>query len=774
MSPAAYRPGKDGQAFMKQAIRVSVLRQGTLKLQQKLRQQLPLLQLWGGYMLRLAAATLAGAAVLPGQLAPFGLALCIAAPAQTMVFACAGCALGSFLVLPAALAVRQAAAVFTILALRMLLGRRAYPWAGLAGVVVCSLISQAASTLGAAQAGMTSWLVQGCLVLALAVFYREVRLQTLLARTPREQLVLLAVWTSVACCAAGWQLLALPWLIPLLQLVTLTLGSLDRQERLPLFWAGGVLACLAVQGNCAALMVGVAAAWGASRLGVQRKKAAGLFFVLGFLMLFTAQDLPEVLRLGAVNGITALVFFLLPEKLFFRLEDFFARGEAQSRRSPAQALNALASGLEAVGNGVEVVGRTAGTAGEDPNAPVETVCRQVCSACTQKARCWGSEYDTTQDSMRSFLQQWRESCTAEFPSYFVCTRLSTVRSALLKAENLRVLRRAGQAENGVLRRAVSDQYRAVADGLYRLAQNWQPETPQPQLESKVAALLNALQMPVRRLEAVRKPDGAIEVRLALRPVRLGPGGLEGLTTEISRLCTVPMIALPVQEHDGLQEMRFVCRPAYTAQVGIASRALQGGVCGDVVEALQQGTMQHVLLCDGMGTGRTAAMDAKMAALFTARLLRAGLDGDVAARMVNAALLTRETGDRGSTMDVLTFQGMDGTASLYKAGGCASYLRSSGGIKKIVAGGLPLGSAETVRDEKSDLVFAAGDWLVLATDGALAFGDLAIVNTLRGLKDCDAQQAAALLLAACLEGHTPEDDCTVAVVRILKAAGESPT
>ena len=190
----------------------------------------------------------------------------------------------------------------------------------------------------------------------------------------------------------------------------------------------------------------------------------------------------------------------------------------------------------------------------------------------------------------------------------------------------RVLRAAGQVENGVLRRAVGDQYRAVADGLYRMAQSWQPQTALPQLESRVCALLNALQLQVRQLSAVRLADGSPQVELVLRPVRLGDDGLEELTREIGRCCGQPMIGLCTQtqaEGAAVQTLRFLPRPVCTARVGVASRALSGGVCGDVVEQLPQDTGLCVLLCDGMGTGPAAAMDAKMTARFTARLLRAG-------------------------------------------------------------------------------------------------------------------------------------------------------
>lgn len=45
----------------------------------------------------------------------------------------------------------------------------------------------------------------------------------------------------------------------------------------------------------------------------------------------------------------------------------------------------------------------------------------------------------------------------------------------------------------------------------------------------------------------------------------------------------------------------------------------------------------MILCDGMGTGRPAAVDGSLAAELTARLLKAGFTAELAARLVNVAL-----------------------------------------------------------------------------------------------------------------------------------------
>lgn len=733
--------------------------------------------LWGGGTLVTAFA--AGATVLPGQVAPFGLAMVIAVPQQGVLVSTAGCVLGSFVALPPPLALRQAAGALVTCALRLLLGRGGSLLAGAAGVAACSLLSQAVFSLGSPQAGPAGWVVQGLLVLGLGMLYRSLRRDTFLGDTPRRQLVLLAVWTSVAAALACCGLLGLPWLQVAAGLLTLVLTLLDQEDRLPLAWVGAALACLAAKQSAAALLPVLCAGWCAGHFAATGSRAgtAGAYFACGLLVVFVAPDLAAVLRLVGANAVCALLFWALPQRLFHTLEAAIAAGEARRARTPAQTLTALAGGLEAVAGALEAVGRVSAPVRQDPDAPLETACAQVCGACTQKAACWGAHYGETMDLLRQFLGRWRSDCTAEFPPYFHCVRPAALRTALLRAENLRVLRAAGQLENGVLRRAVSDQYRALAQGLDGLARGWQPAAAQPQLENRLLALCATLQLPARRVCAERLPDGAPKVRLTLHGTRLGSGGLEGLAEEVGRCCGRPMVASRLQSEETRDlELCFLPRPAYMARIGVASRALAGGVCGDVAEQLEQDGVQYLLLCDGMGTGRTAALDAKMAALFTARLLRAGFDCQVAARLANAALLTRAPGDRGSTLDALRFFGLTGEASLYKAGACASFVCSGGKVRRLggeTGGpglGLPLGSAETLRDATLTLTLRPGDWLVMATDGALAAGSARLERALAALgaagPETDPEQAAQQLLTACLAGAPPQDDCTVVAVQIL--------
>lgn len=77
----------------------------------------------------------------------------------------------------------------------------------------------------------------------------------------------------------------------------------------------------------------------------------------------------------------------------------------------------------------------------------------------------------------------------------------------------------------------------------------------------------------------------------------------------------------------------------------------------------------MLLCDGMGTGKPAAVDGQMAAKLTAQLLQAGFAAESAARLVNVALGLKNAGqESGATLDLLTLDLYTGGPDCSKRGG----------------------------------------------------------------------------------------------------------
>ena len=127
------------------------------------------------------------------------------------------------------------------------------------------------------------------------------------------------------------------------------------------------------------------------------------------------------------------------------------------------------------------------------------------------------------------------------------------------------------------------------------------------------------------------------------------------------------------------------------------------------------------LCDGMGTGRPAAVDGNLAAELTARLLKAGFTAELAARLVNVALALKSDEESGATLDLISVDLYTGTARLFKAGAAPGFLVHGGRARAVGDVSLPMGILGGVNGQSRMVHLAAGDYAVLVSDGLLVDG-----------------------------------------------------
>ena len=151
--------------------------------------------------------------------------------------------------------------------------------------------------------------------------------------------------------------------------------------------------------------------------------------------------------------------------------------------------------------------------------------------------------------------------------------------------------------------------------------------------------------------------------------------------------------LPITEvlPSGEVRVRLYERPPLKALVSASQYTGSEGTCsGDAYQSFYDGTGNFiVVLSDGMGTGKRAALDGTMSAGLAAKLMAAGFEADSTLKIVNSAMLLKiEDGvhfhPRHRKINLYT-----GETTVFKAG-AASYARRKGKTIKIEKSSLPLG------------------------------------------------------------------------------------
>ena len=125
-------------------------------------------------------------------------------------------------------------------------------------------------------------------------------------------------------------------------------------------------------------------------------------------------------------------------------------------------------------------------------------------------------------------------------------------------------------------------------------------------------------------------------------------------------------------------------------------------------------------------------------------------------------------ESGATIDLLTVDLYTGRAGLFKAGAAASFLVRGGVAQVLEAPSLPIGVTEGVVGRSTAFGLAAGDMVVLVSDGALCDGCDWVADQLQlsaRLGQTPAQTANAVADSAQRRAGNKQDDITVAVLQL---------
>ena len=734
--------------------------------------------LWQGA----AAATglVMGAGQVYGGAAPFGLAFTMVCPPLYLFAAAGGVLISSLAFQPAVLGVKVIAALTATVAVRRLLQdkpntKNAGIWAGCLALALVQAavlffaggyvdLSQAAAT------GTTALLAAGSAWLMRRFPYRE----------PRG----LCLWLAIA--AACLQRCARGPLAPGLAVAATAglcaafAGTLEETAVVSITLAAAITA--ASPNLCyAALAVALGSLAAACLYPGERLRCAGVFAAGCVLGALAAPDAAGVLPLF-VAGAVGLGAALAVPGAWLRVvfPPPAPPVQTQGLSGAARRLAGVADTLSDIADTVNAVcTRQMPPKGENFDFVVEHIARTTCQTCTRRSRCWVRGYATAMDGLyqlKPTLESRGRVEVEDLPGQLsVCIHPADLCTAANHGYRLWRSRRQTRARASMLRTALTEQYSAMAGALAQLAGKLgQAGLPDPRREEKVAQLFAGLGLDALECSVTSDLAGRLTAAVTIARTRFTEEEIKALTAEVSRICRRDMDLPEVTHCRTVTMLTFGERPLFTATFGTAGRPAKGqNVSGDALDCFcDTSGRAQLLLCDGMGTGRAAAVDGQMAARLTGQLLRAGFAAESAARLVNVALgLKSAEQESGATLDLLTVDLYTGRAGLFKAGAAPSFLVRGGLPRMLEGASLPMGVLESLVGRSTTFALDSGDWVVLVSDGALTDGTEWLTQQLQlcaRLGHTPQQAAETIADAAARRAGEKQDDITVAVFALGKA------
>lgn len=141
-----------------------------------------------------------------------------------------------------------------------------------------------------------------------------------------------------------------------------------------------------------------------------------------------------------------------------------------------------------------------------------------------------------------------------------------------------------------------------------------------------------------------------------------------------------------------------------------------GVCGDAIVSFEAEGKYYMLISDGMGSGREAALTSGVCAAILQRLIGAGAGLETSLKMLNNIIRAGER-ECSATVDIAEIDLLTGKARFIKSGAAPSFVLRGGSIFRLQSKTVPIGILRALDAEMIRFDILPGDRVVMLSDGA---------------------------------------------------------
>ncbi len=395
------------------------------------------------------------------------------------------------------------------------------------------------------------------------------------------------------------------------------------------------------------------------------------------------------------------------------------------------------------------------------------VFRRHCKKCARAAKCWQDDYESTQDALCKLAEEIPRRGMPDrssLPPYFLerCRKIDEILAEVGQrvAEHIETTVLQDRTELFAL------DYQALAELLRESAADDGSLTPDEELRRAFAAAI--------RGEGIQTVGcgawGSRKKLLIASGVTLStiPGGGRGLRAKIEAATGLSLTEPTFKFVGESVSMQFESRRRLKLSTARAcSVKAHEQVSGDTARSFTAETGQgYSLICDGMGSGPTAANAAGIAALFLEKLLAGGNQKSVTLKLLSNFIRGRSQ-ECHCTVDLLEVDLFTGAASFIKCGACPSYVLRQGNIYKIDVCSMPLGLTREINAQQVNMALQAGDLVLQVSDGVAGSLEEALwlPEVFASLSGKSIQEVAAAIHSRTLAEKGRADDITVLVTAV---------
>lgn len=415
---------------------------------------------------------------------------------------------------------------------------------------------------------------------------------------------------------------------------------------------------------------------------------------------------------------------------------------------------------------------------------LSNITEKTCQTCYKKDYCWAKNFDKTYGTMKQIVEELdvdgkvSQQTTRDWKK--LCIKHKKVIDYVKKELHFYQANEKLKRQLKESRKIVAEQLLGVSEVMENFAKEIQKERENHEKqEEQLLDMLQSFGLEIDHIEIYSLDQGNIDIDITI-PYCGGLGQCEKL---IAPLLT-DLLGEPIVVHsekcgletgDAFCYANFRSQKAYTIDIGAAHAAKDGGfLSGDCYTTIEIGAGKIALaISDGMGVGEKAYNESNETLTLLKKILKSGIDEEVAIKSINSILSLRTTDDIYATLDLAIIDLQDAKGKFLKVGSTPSFIKRGDKILKIEASNLPIGIIRDIDMEVVNYQLKAEDLLIMMTDGIfdgprhIENIDFWLKRKILELETDDPQEVADLIIEEVIRGMDGAipDDMTVLVAKI---------
>lgn len=521
--------------------------------------------------------------------------------------------------------------------------------------------------------------------------------------------------------------------------------------------------------------------------GKMRRLPTAAAFVLTNAVVALADSAGGVNTAALFEAFAAsVIFMILPERLLPDLSFLYQ----QRVRNPIRA-DKMSSMLKRRINGASkafrelheamkgAIDQTPIKNTQDISKVFDRAAEKVCRGCALKGLCWerdGLNTYRVMNDLSSTLQEKGRIAADDFPNYFIgrCLKPDVLVGAINHEMKAFLHLRRYRSRLALNRGIVCGQYSEIASILKDVA-----DEISIGIEEDTDAGLHIERMlhDVHDVSVLVWRNSRDRVGVDIEAKNLAPlrARIDSFAADVGKYLKRRLAEPEVtSDREGDKVRLRECEP-FSVRIGVASHkrknSAMSGDCGTYFKT-EDGAI-CVILSDGMGSGREAAVESGSVVRLLEKFLRAGVEAEIALRTVNSALMLRNMEEGGfATLDLLKLDLFSGDGVFYKCGAAPSYIRSAQKVKCVSGKVFPPGTGILLSAvEASEVPYEEGEVIVMLSDGAYVPElDSWIRQELLAYENGAPKDLALRIAGTASQKNMENDDATAVVIEILPSKG----